>query len=284
MIGLEHLQVIETIVSEGSFQKASENLFKARSAISYSVKKVEDSYQIEIFDRSQYRPNLTGDGQLLLDKIRPLLRAAKEFDGFARQIGSEVESEIRVGVSALYSVKPVIGVLKKVKENFPNTIVHLEIENVSGERLLRDEKVTIGIYSVLDESPEIDYRLLDHHELAVYTSTNFPVLSNELSLTDLAKYPQVIIKSSYKESPNHGVLDGATHWYVSDHHAKLDLIESGLCWGRLPKSNVHSTKLIEQAQIATMKVPVYAARKKGLAQGPVAEYIFSELEQTKIDC
>ena len=59
MIALEHLHVIDVIHQEGSFRKASEKLFKARSAVSYSVKQVEDYYQIQIFDRDTYRPELT---------------------------------------------------------------------------------------------------------------------------------------------------------------------------------------------------------------------------------
>ena len=78
MIALEHLHVIDVIHQEGSFRKASEKLFKARSAVSYSVKQVEDYYQIQIFDRDTYRPELTRDGKILIQKIQQLIEAANE--------------------------------------------------------------------------------------------------------------------------------------------------------------------------------------------------------------
>ena len=75
MINLEHLQVIETICREGSFQKASEKLFKARSAVSYSVKQVESHYDIQIFNRATYRPELTPEGSVAAGEDPPVVAA-----------------------------------------------------------------------------------------------------------------------------------------------------------------------------------------------------------------
>ena len=77
MTNLDHLNVVSTICDVGSFQLASEKLNKARSAVSYSVKQVEQFYQIQIFDRSKYRPKLTADGKILLGQVRHLLKQAQ---------------------------------------------------------------------------------------------------------------------------------------------------------------------------------------------------------------
>ncbi|MFY0662817.1 MAG: LysR family transcriptional regulator [Shimia sp.] len=49
MTNIDHLNVVATIYDMGSFQLASEKLNKARSAVSYSVKQVEDFYQVQNF-------------------------------------------------------------------------------------------------------------------------------------------------------------------------------------------------------------------------------------------
>ena len=107
MIALEHLHVINVIHQEGSFRKASERLFKARSAVSYSVKQVEEYYQIEIFTRNTYRPELTRNGKILVNKIQHLLNEANDFDTFARQMNSEVETELRISFSAIFPMDKV---------------------------------------------------------------------------------------------------------------------------------------------------------------------------------
>ncbi|SMP22290.1 regulatory helix-turn-helix protein, lysR family [Shimia sagamensis] len=79
MTNLVHLNVVATICDLSSFQLASEMRSKARSAVSYSVKQVEELYQIQIFDRSGHRPTLTRDGRVLLTQIRHLLASGGAF-------------------------------------------------------------------------------------------------------------------------------------------------------------------------------------------------------------
>lgn len=284
MIALEHLHVINVIHQEGSFRKASEKLFKARSAISYSVKQVEKYYEIEIFNRETYRPELTRDGELLINKIQHLLDTANQFDLFAKQMNSDIEKELRISVSAIFPIKKVTQLLHQIKQRYPDTIVHLEIETASGERMLKDDIVDIGIYAGLNKNTaEFVYRCIDNLTLPAYISTSFPLAGHAvITNRELASYPQVVVKSSYKSSPDSGIVKEALHWYVSDHHTKKTLVQSGLGWGRLASHEVKSDpNLIEIGSIEALNVPIYVARKKDRTLGPVAMMVweyFDELE------
>ena len=185
MIPLEHLHVVNVINQEGSFSKASDRLYKARSAISYSVKKVEEYYDVEIFDRNTYRPTLTRDGQLLIQKIQHLMLEVREFDEFARQLSSEVETELKIGVSSIFPMDRITKLLKHLNFNFPNTIINLEVETSSGERLLLDEKVDIGIYGALNQDDKVLYRRVDTFKLPVFVSDKFPTNPKHLNLKEL---------------------------------------------------------------------------------------------------
>ncbi|KLN63854.1 MULTISPECIES: LysR family transcriptional regulator [Vibrio] len=272
MIALEHLHVVNVIHQEGSFRQASEKLFKARSAVSYSVKQVEEHYQIEIFDRDTYRPTLTREGKVLLQKIQRLLDAANEFDLFARQMNSETETELRISISAIFPTDKVTALLKQLKQSYPDTVIHLDVETASGERMLLDDKVDIGIYAAMELNQEIvEYRRVDTLILPVYVSDQFP-LSNQARLNPnhLYDYPQVIVKSSYKTSPDSGIVKQALQWYVSDHHTKKSLIKSGLGWGRLTTHEAeHEPTLTLVPSFEPLNVPIYVARKKTTALGPV---------------
>ncbi len=282
MIGLEHLNVIYVIHREGSFRKASEKLFKARSAVSYSVKQVEQYYDVEIFDRSSYRPKLTAEGKALLAKIRPLIAAADEFEHFAQRLSGEVETEIRISISAIFPTDKVTLLLHSLRENYPETEIHLSIETASGERMLKDDVVDIGIYAVreLDED-RIAYKQIDSLNLPVYVSDQFPLAKkSEISQQDLYQYPQVVVKSSYKSSPDSGIITQAKQWYVSDHNTKKTLIKSGLGWGRLACHEVEGEAHHWQRVVAmkAMTVPIYIARTKSKPMGPVAQRIWDFFE------
>ena len=280
MIALEHLHVINVIHQEGSFRKASERLFKARSAISYSVKQVEEYYQIEIFTRDTYRPELTRNGKILINKIQHLLNEANEFDIFARQMNSEVEAELRISFSAIFSMSKVTLLLERLKQEFPKTIIHLNIETASGERMLLDDLVDIGIYGGFEKNAKVQYRRIDHCELPVFISDRFPVADKStISQADLLPYPQVVVKSSYKTSPDSGIVKDGLQWYVSDQNIKKALICSGLGWGRLPihevEREIQDKKLIQVKTQETMEVPVYIAKLKNKALGPVGMMVWN---------
>lgn len=288
MIALEHLHVIHVIHQEGSFRKASEKLFKARSAVSYSVKQVEEYYQVSIFSRDTYRPELTRDGQLLMPKIQQLLNAANEFDVFAKQMTGEVEPELRLSVGAIFPIEKVTGLLTQLKQHFPETILHLNIETASGERMLLDGLVDIGIYAGLTQDTQrVRYRHIDQIRLPAYISNQSSfAIQADMTVKDLLSVPQVVVKSSYKTSPDSGILEDTVHWYVSDHHTKKSIIRSGLGWGRLSSDEVQAEgldNLIELNCIDKLEVPIYMACAKNKALGPVAKMIwhyFDEMSTT----
>lgn len=283
MIPIEHLHVLDVINQEGSFAKASERLFKARSAVSYSVKKVEEYYQIQIFDRSCYRPTLTRDGELLLQKISSLMAQFRQFDSFAKQMNAEVETELKIGISAIFPTTKVTALLRHLNQTFPNTIINLEIETSSGERLLLDEQVDIGIYGGLKHHDKVTYRRIDTFHIPVFVADVFPIEAAELTLSELKKHPQVVLKASYKSGPNIGVLEDGIQWYVSDHNTKKELIYSGLGWGRIPtheiEAEVKSGKLIKAECCEQMDVPVYVAKLENKTLGPVGQAVWDFFEQ-----
>ncbi|OAN13104.1 LysR family transcriptional regulator [Photobacterium jeanii] len=283
MIALEHLHVVNVIHQEGSFRKASERLFKARSAVSYSVKQVEEYYQIEIFNRETYRPELTRNGKILLQKIQHLLNEANEFDMFAKQMSSEVETELRLSFSAIFPMEKVTQLLSELKQSFPSTIIHLNIETASGERMLLDDVVDIGIYSVLERSQQVKYRCIEQCELPVFISNTFPLADQPvITLSDLLAYPQVVVKSSYKSGPDSGIMKDGLQWYVSDHNTKKALIHSGLGWGRLAlheaEQESQSNSLIKLDNLPVMTVPVYVAKLNSKALGPVGMMVWNFFE------
>lgn len=275
MINLEHLQVIDTICTEGSFQKASEKLHKVRSAVSYSVKQAEEHYGILLFNRKTYRPELTADGKVLIVQIRRLLKQACEFETFVNEMKGDNETELRLGVSSLFPIDRISDLLVDLKNEFPGTTIHLEIEVASGERMLLDEKVDLGIFGSPSRNNAIDYKLIDTLDIPLVISKKLP-LKNIRNATeaDLAAYPQVIVKSSDRQSPDTYIVDDALKWYVTDLHAKKALINSGLGWGRIPRhmieNELKNKEIISLDTQEELKLPIYISKLKNKALGPVA--------------
>ncbi len=279
MTNLDHLYVIATICDTGSFQLASEKLNKARSAVSYSVKQVEEFYQVKIFDRTKYRPALTRDGKVLLVRIRQLLKQAEAFESFVRDLKGETEVELRLGVSSNFPISRLTKLLRSLKAEFPTTTLHLEIETASGERLLLAEKVDIAIFAAPSRSPFIDYRQIDSMKIPLVISRTLlsedPDKINEI---DLAQYPQIIVKSSDEKSPDIGILDDTLKWYVTDLHVKKELIVNGLGWGRMPlhmvRDDIASGRLVHLPTLGELTLPICLTKLANRALGPVGKRVW----------
>ncbi|MFZ7235074.1 LysR family transcriptional regulator [Avibacterium avium] len=60
------LKLIHTIAETGNFSIAAEKLYKVPSAISYTIKKVEDELGVILFDRSGRQVKLTEAGKYFI--------------------------------------------------------------------------------------------------------------------------------------------------------------------------------------------------------------------------
>ena len=93
---LDQLVVLEAIVEHGSFAAAGRALHRVPSAITYTVKGLEEAVGVEVFDRSGHRAVLTAAGQQVLAAGRRVLAEARSLDASARSLRDGWEPELRV--------------------------------------------------------------------------------------------------------------------------------------------------------------------------------------------
>jgi DNA-binding transcriptional LysR family regulator len=77
------LAMMEAIAQSGSFAAAARQLGKVPSALTYSVRQLEDALDVLLFDRRSRQATLTAAGQELLDEGRRLL---EEIDAVANRV------------------------------------------------------------------------------------------------------------------------------------------------------------------------------------------------------
>ena len=70
---LAQLEVFVTVVQEGRFSRAAEKLHRTQSAISQTIRKLEEEIGEPLFDRSSREGRLTDVGKVLQDHAEKLL-------------------------------------------------------------------------------------------------------------------------------------------------------------------------------------------------------------------
>ncbi len=108
-LSLDALQVLDAIARRGSFAAAAGEVHRTTSTLSYTVRKLEESLGVKIFDRSGHRAVLTRHGQLLLEEGRALLDAASAVERRVRLLARGWEAELSIAVNDLMPLAPVLA-------------------------------------------------------------------------------------------------------------------------------------------------------------------------------
>src|SRR6184192_4441586 len=98
---LEAIRILDTIDRKGSFAAAAIELDRVPSALTYSVRKLEEDLDVLLFDRRGHRAKLTTAGLELLTEGRHLLSAADELERRIKRTATGWEVELRIVVDSV---------------------------------------------------------------------------------------------------------------------------------------------------------------------------------------
>ena len=284
---IEQIQILEAINEHGSINATAENLFLAKSHISRSIKQAEIEIGFKLLERDGYRVKLSPKAKMYLEKAQKLLKAHDDLKNYQKQLSNNIESSIKISSTVLYNLDNYINLIKIINKKFPQTSIYSEREVLSGEELLKQEKVELAIIENIQDSSNLESIKLESVNMPLVIWSNHKFLKQEkakMTLNTLKQYPQIVLRSSLDLNKHSGgVYQDAIQWKVSDHHSKLELIRHGLGWGRMPEYLV--AKDIERGKLKILKdiekpltVDIYLAKRKNYSYGKVAQFIWEALE------
>ena len=99
----EALLMIDAIARSGSFAAAARELGKVPSALTYSVRQLEDALDVLLFDRSSRQARFTAAGEELLHEGRRLLQATAAVANRVRRVACGWESQLEIVVDDILS-------------------------------------------------------------------------------------------------------------------------------------------------------------------------------------
>jgi DNA-binding transcriptional LysR family regulator len=291
-ISLESLEVLDAIASKGSFAAAAESLFRVPSAITYTVRKLEQDLGVALFNRSGHRAELTEAGTELLREGRYLLSAASELESHVKLIASGVETELTIAISELFSLDALYKVIGKFyAQNFGTRLkVIREVYGGTWDALVSGRaSISIG---APDDRPSASYtsKPIGSLEFLFAVSVNHPLAtsSEPIKNSDLIQYRAVAAADSSRVlTPlSSGILNGQNVLTVPDLEAKLLAQITGLGVGFLPRDTAerHAAKgdlVIKVVESPKPKVTSYLAwNNKG---GKAQQWLVEELKQLTLD-
>jgi DNA-binding transcriptional LysR family regulator len=99
----EALAMMDTIARTGSFAAAARELGKVPSALTYSVRQLEDALDVLLFDRRSRQARLTAAGTELLHEGRRLLAEMDAVANRVRRVATGWETQLTIAVDSVLS-------------------------------------------------------------------------------------------------------------------------------------------------------------------------------------
>ena len=301
-LSLESLEVLDAISRKGSFAAAAESLFRVPSAITYTVRKLEEDLDVALFNRSGHRAELTEAGAELLREGRRLLDAANELESRVKRIANGVETELTLAVSDLLDATKLFPLLSQFyAQNFGTRLkIISEVFGGSWDALITG-RADISIGAPGEGPPGGGYSIQAMGTLqflyAVATQHPLAKLPEPLKNQDIMQYRSISAADSSRNlAPRtSGILTGQDVLTVPNMHTKLQAQIAGLGVGYLPKKLAEECAAIGQLVIKEVAEPkpeftsYLAWRGKGnlgdgkAQEGKAQQWLLKKLQKISID-
>lgn len=241
---MDQLRVLVEISERGSFSAAGRALGRVQSAISQSIKSLEETQGVELFDRSNLRPVLTPIGQVLVEQARAVLVGAARFEAIATGTRAGLEHTLTLAIDPLVPTAPFISSLRALGEKFPTLPVSFSTESLGGaERRLRSGDASLGICLLLPEVPPdlAAYPILELKLIPVVSAAHpLALLRRPVDRSDLEANVQLVLSDALgAERQSHGVVS-ARVWRFVDLARRLDFLLAGFGWCKMPPDVVNA--------------------------------------------
>jgi len=241
-ITVDGLLVLEAINTHGSFASAAKSLHRVPSAISYSMKKLEQDLDIQLFNRAGYKAVLTSAGHLLLEEGQHLLNAITDLENQVKKVSDGWELELRIAIGNMYPIDNLLSLIKIFYNQQSGTRIKLLNEVYGGiwDALVTDRAdLVIGAPSEGPAGGGYHTRPLDQIEWVFAVAANHPLTKVAEPLTEniISKYRVIAVADTSRNlAPRTaGIFTGQDVFTVSDFETKIKAHIQGIGVGFLPR-------------------------------------------------
>ncbi|NRA60459.1 MAG: LysR family transcriptional regulator [Psychrobium sp.] len=253
-LDIETLKILDLIVRLGSFAKAAEQLNRAQSAISYQIKKLEQHLGIALFDRSQYRAELTPEGNAILTEGRRLLQQVHNLEVLAARFSQGWEPRLEIVIDGALPIEPIMRALKRLSELDISTRVQLRTEFLSGvQRCFERNSSDLMLVKDFQSNPYLNAKPLPTINSLLVVSKDHPLAYVKgLELKHLHEHVELTIADSGTVDPQFQddlQFGGERVFYLNGFIAKKNSILLGMGFGWVPdyliEDELANHKLVE---------------------------------------
>jgi DNA-binding transcriptional LysR family regulator len=231
----EALAMMDTIARTGSFAAAARELGKVPSALTYSVRQLEEALDVLLFDRRSRQAQLTAAGEELLNEGRRLLAEMEGVANRVRRVSTGWETQLTIAVDGvlsrltMFELCEAFFALKPDGRQSPPTRLRLRTEVMSGTwEALVSGQADLAIGAMADAAPPSEVQLapLGDMPFVFAVAPHHPLAAHEGPIPDaeLLRHRAVAVADTAQRlSPRTvNLLPGQEVFTVASMQAKIE--------------------------------------------------------------
>lgn len=191
LLQLEHFLAV---AEEGSFTRAAERVFRTQSAISQSVKKLEEVVGVPLFARDMPELTLTHAGHALVDYARRILKLREDAIRKVGELHNLSSGNLTISAYESAAVYLLPGPLRKYFHQFPRIKVGIyrsSLEDIP--RQVMDREIDVGFVKGEPVFHDLKSVVVHADEMVLIASPRHPLTSwPRVRVKDLGSEPFVV--------------------------------------------------------------------------------------------
>ena len=195
-VKLELYRIFKEVAEAGNISVAARNLYISQSAVSQSVKQLENELQVRLFSRSPRGVTLTSEGQLLYEYVRSAISLLETGEDKISQTRELLMGDLVIGASDTVTSWFLLPYLESFHKEYP--AIRLQITSGRSQKvlgLLKSGKVDIAFASSPSDPAGLNtWPCFDTHAVFV-ASANYPCdFDHVYTLEEIARFPLILLE------------------------------------------------------------------------------------------
>lgn len=240
MITLKHLRHLQAIVKQGTIHGAAQALYLTQPALTRSIKSLEDSLGVKLFDRSKAGMDPTEFCLKIIARSQQLLLDVDDIQHEAEVYRNHQSGELRLATGALVGPLIIRGALPEFVRRYPSisvTVTEGVASDMANRLLMREVDLLIAGFDSYQDIDGIGRQRLKDIPIVVIVGPKHPLRQQKnIAVEDLLKYPMLSRTLPTASHPAYSLFQTSSSAVVvcSDHVALKDILLDNQAWLNVP--------------------------------------------------
>ncbi|MTB65712.1 LysR family transcriptional regulator [Providencia sp. wls1943] len=276
---LDQWITLQAVVDYGGFAQAAEVLHKTQSSISYTISKLEQILDIEIFVVEKRRAVLTEQGESLLALSREVTNKAIALEIAAKLINKKINNKIKIIIDSLYNSDDLLNKIGSLIKSRKDYDVELTKTLLNREDILssKDFDLLISHHYVSSLNPiflgEVDAVLVTEPNHYLQRCTKDKIRHK------LEKTPHIVLSTTFQDKiRSHQTVK------VTNTETAIKLTRNSVGYSCFPRDIIH--ELIEENILKEVENDIFNFRyqfymyrnKSPIINDIIINYLFNGYE------